>query len=86
MCEHAAGAQLSTAGTSGAAASQDANQPAKGAVGSGAGGASPLGRYIAELSSIRDALVKASEEHQALQKKLQEVRSLRSKPRCCWST
>ena len=35
-----------------------------------------LGRYISELTSIRAALVKASEEHLALQKQLQAVSPL----------
>ncbi len=37
-------------------------------------GRSPLGKYITELTSIRAALLKASEEHLAMQKQLKEAR------------
>ena len=83
MSERAAGAQQGSAGTGGAASSREASQPAKGAEGTGSGGPSPLGRYIAELTSIRATLLKASEEHQAVQKQLQDVRVFARISRCC---
>ena len=76
---------MSPAGASGATASRDAGQAANGAPDAGSSGPSPLGRYIAELTSIRGTLVKASEEHLAMQKQLQEARFSRGMLRCCWS-
>ena len=71
-CVHATGAKLSPVAASGAL-SHSAGVPANGMVDPNVRGASPLSKYITELTSIRAALVKASEEHAALQKQLQEV-------------